>query len=275
MRRPEDPPVREGIRRCARVIRRGGRGSPRSRPSLLSRPAPALRLPATRSPWRPPGPAEGRSPWPTRCPGRAAGEGIETPCGHAFVEAGGGHRGGGLDGRHYAAWSWGSRCSRRATTGCRPGRPNPAMSPPALTKAAGAPERARQSSARSAAQPLTSPVGSNPSGMAHGSNQPADAWRASRQRSSTSTTSPGASARSSSPRRSRLMGLCGFHRLNTASAPGAARPGLRLTPGMFGCARVRRDVERDDRSHHRLLPSDRCEAGRMGLRGGFGHGVPS
>src|SRR5665647_1881439 len=91
------------------------------------------------------------------------------------------------------------------------------MSPPALIIAAGTPAPRNSSRARSAAQPLTRPVGSTPPGMAQGSNQPSDESRARRHNSNTCATSGGASLNSISPRRRRLTGLSGFHVLNTSS----------------------------------------------------------
>jgi len=97
------------------------------------------------------------------------------------------------------------------------GSPNTAMSPPALIIAAGAPAILSSSRARSTAQPLTSPVGSTPPGIAHGSNHPSEASRARRHSSSTSATSGGVSSSPISPRRSRLTGLSCFQVLNTSS----------------------------------------------------------
>src|SRR5450830_1252514 len=84
------------------------------------------------------------------------------------------------------------------------------MSPPALMIAAGTPAFLSSSSARSAAQPFTRPVGSTPPGRRHGSNQPSETSLALRQSSSTSATSGGAASSSISPRRRRLTGLSGL-----------------------------------------------------------------
>src|SRR5450759_2604288 len=91
------------------------------------------------------------------------------------------------------------------------------MSPPALISAAGTPAFLNSSSARSAAQPFTRPVGSSPPGMLQGSNQPSETSLALRQSSSTSATSGGAASRSISPRRRRLTGLSGLYVLKTSS----------------------------------------------------------
>src|SRR5450756_2229634 len=91
------------------------------------------------------------------------------------------------------------------------------MSPPALIIAAGTPAFLNSSSARSAAQPFTRPVGSTPPGRRHGSNQPSDASFTLRQSSSTSATSGGAASSSISPRRRRLTGLSGLYVLKTSS----------------------------------------------------------
>src|SRR5665647_249552 len=91
------------------------------------------------------------------------------------------------------------------------------MSPPALIIAAGTPAYLSSSSARSAAQPFTRPVGSTPPGRRHGSNQPSDASFTLRQSSSTSATSGDAASSSISPRRRRLTGLSGLYVLKTSS----------------------------------------------------------
>ena len=80
------------------------------------------------------------------------------------------------------------------------------------------PDRRRTSSARSTAHPLARPVGSNPPGIAHGSNQPPDARRAARHSAITSATSGDSSPTSASPRRRRLTGLCASQVLKMASA---------------------------------------------------------
>ena len=96
--------------------------------------------------------------------------------------------------------------------------PELAMSPAALTikPRTAAPENS--ASAFCAAQPFTYPVGSNPPGIAQGSNQPPDSSRAAAQSSATSATSGGAWASEISPRRRRLTGLPGCQVLNTSSA---------------------------------------------------------
>ena len=76
----------------------------------------------------------------------------------------------------------------------------------------------RLSRACSAIQPLARPVGSTPPGMRQGSNQPPDSACATALRRRTSAKHGGASASSSSPRRSRLRALSRFHVLSSASA---------------------------------------------------------
>ena len=101
---------------------------------------------------------------------------------------------------------------------CPPaGDPNTATSPPPLMSAPDSPARRSSSSARSMAQPLTRPVGSNPPGMAHGSNQPPEASLAARHSRNTSANSGGIWPSAASPRRNRLTGLAGSQVLNRAS----------------------------------------------------------
>ena len=90
---------------------------------------------------------------------------------------------------------------------------------------------------RSAAHPLTSPLGSNPSGTCHGSNDPSLVRRASRQRSITSATSSATTC--VPPRRRREMTLSGRKvektestRCNSArTAAHAASTAPSLAPG--------------------------------------------
>ena len=98
------------------------------------------------------------------------------------------------------------------------GSPKSAMSPPPLTMAASRPASRNTLSACSVAQPLTSPVGSKPPGMAHGSNQPCESTRACSQSSSTTAISGGAAVRLNRPERNRLMGLSGFQVLKMSSS---------------------------------------------------------
>ena len=83
--------------------------------------------------------------------------------------------------------------------------------------APGTPVSRSTPSARSVAQPLTSPVGSNPPGIAHGSNQPSEARLAARHSSITWWNSGGIWLSVASPRRNRLTGLVPSQVLNTAS----------------------------------------------------------
>jgi hypothetical protein len=92
------------------------------------------------------------------------------------------------------------------------------MSPAAFTIAPVMHGSVKTASACWAAQPFTSPVGSTPPGIAHGSNQPPDSSRAAAQRHSTSATSAGASATVIFPARNRLIALSGCQVLNTSSA---------------------------------------------------------
>ena len=150
------------------------------------------------------------------------------------------------------------------------GDPKAATSPPPLMSAPGTPASRSTPSARSVAHPLTRPVGSNPPGIAQGSNQPSETCWAARHSPTTWWNSGGIWPSVASPRRYLLTGLVSSQvlksasqRCRTAQARGDRGPhrGLRQGAG--------HDGEGEDGPHRRLGMGQRGRA--AGGTGGAGH----
>ena len=142
--------------------------------------------------------------------------------------------------------------------------PRQARSPAASTVKERKPCWRTMSAQRSAAQPLTRPLGSKPPRAAQGSNAPSVADGASRQRSITSATSSATTC--VPPRRSREMTLSSRKVENTRSMRCSSAT-HRLPGGVHaGVGRVLvAHVERDDRAPHVLAArADRAREQRRG-----------